>query len=490
MLKVSFLMLLAMALAATGVHARLDLFAIGQLLTPNTQPDQNVGCQKIPFLLCDRVCDACVCDRSAPEISQCTCAQWKTFGEHPRSDGAQVQVIEKEKSQITVESASGTIPYTECIKTCDECFCTMMWPPESNVCICNNHKKSKKPAAVAKEVIDGAQVQVIEKEKSQITVESASGTIPYTECIKTCDECFCTMMWPPESNVCICNNHKKSKKPAAVAKEVIDGAQVQMIEKEKSQITVESASGTIPYTECIKTCDECFCTMMWPPESNVCFCNNHKKSKKPAAVAEEVIDGAQVQVIEKEKSQITVESASGTIPYTECIKTCDICFCTLKWPPESNVCICNNNRKSKKPAAVAEEVTAELHSELDLVSKPVAKSVGGWIPYPKCMKKCDECVICTKNYPIEAALCYCGKKTASNSKKPALEYAEKLLTKLDVVAIPVAKPVGGFIPYPECTEKCDECVICTLIYPIEKALCYCGMKTKAEGRALPISLSE
>ncbi|XP_050382501.1 uncharacterized protein LOC126799349 isoform X8 [Argentina anserina] len=422
MLKVSFLMLLAMALAATGVHARLDLFAIGQLLTPNTQPDQNVGCQKIPFLLCDRVCDACVCDRSAPEISQCTCAQWKTFGEHPRSDGAQVQVIEKEKSQITVESASGTIPYTECIKTCDECFCTMMWPPESNVCICNNHKKSKKPAAVAKEVIDGAQVQ--------------------------------------------------------------------MIEKEKSQITVESASGTIPYTECIKTCDECFCTMMWPPESNVCFCNNHKKSKKPAAVAEEVIDGAQVQVIEKEKSQITVESASGTIPYTECIKTCDICFCTLKWPPESNVCICNNNRKSKKPAAVAEEVTAELHSELDLVSKPVAKSVGGWIPYPKCMKKCDECVICTKNYPIEAALCYCGKKTASNSKKPALEYAEKLLTKLDVVAIPVAKPVGGFIPYPECTEKCDECVICTLIYPIEKALCYCGMKTKAEGRALPISLSE
>ncbi|XP_050382502.1 uncharacterized protein LOC126799349 isoform X9 [Argentina anserina] len=422
MMKVSFFMLLAMALAATAVHARLDLFAIGQLLTPNTQPGQNVGCQKIPFLLCDRVCDGCICDRRVSEVAECTCAQWKPFGEHPRSDGAQVQVIEKEKSQITVESASGTIPYTECIKTCDECFCTMMWPPESNVCICNNHKKSKKPAAVAKEVIDGAQVQVIEKEKSQITVESASGTIPYTECIKTCDECFCTMMWPPESNVCICNNHKKSKKPAAVAKEVIDGAQV--------------------------------------------------------------------QVIEKEKSQITVESASGTIPYTECIKTCDICFCTLKWPPESNVCICNNNRKSKKPAAVAEEVTAELHSELDLVSKPVAKSVGGWIPYPKCMKKCDECVICTKNYPIEAALCYCGKKTASNSKKPALEYAEKLLTKLDVVAIPVAKPVGGFIPYPECTEKCDECVICTLIYPIEKALCYCGMKTKAEGRALPISLSE
>ncbi|XP_050382497.1 uncharacterized protein LOC126799349 isoform X5 [Argentina anserina] len=422
MMKVSFFMLLAMALAATAVHARLDLFAIGQLLTPNTQPGQNVGCQKIPFLLCDRVCDGCICDRRVSEVAECTCAQWKPFGEHPRSDGAQVQVIEKEKSQITVESASGTIPYTECIKTCDECFCTMMWPPESNVCICNNHKKSKKPAAVAKEVIDGAQVQVIEKEKSQITVESASGTIPYTECIKTCDECFCTMMWPPESNVCICNNHKKSKKPAAVAKEVIDGAQVQMIEKEKSQITVESASGTIPYTECIKTCDECFCTMMWPPESNVCFCNNHKKSKKPAAVAEEVI--------------------------------------------------------------------AELHSELDLVSKPVAKSVGGWIPYPKCMKKCDECVICTKNYPIEAALCYCGKKTASNSKKPALEYAEKLLTKLDVVAIPVAKPVGGFIPYPECTEKCDECVICTFIYPIEKALCYCGMKTKAEGRALPISLAE
>ncbi|XP_050382506.1 uncharacterized protein LOC126799351 isoform X2 [Argentina anserina] len=285
MMRVSFLMLLAMALAATAVHARLDLFAIGQLLTPNTQPGQNVGCQKIPFLLCDRVCDRCICDRRVPEHAECTCAQWKPFGEHPRSDGAQVHVIEKEKSQIAVESASGTIPYTECIKTCDECFCTQKWPPESNVCICINHSKSK------------------------------------------------------------------------------------------------------------------------------------------------------------------------------------------------------------KPAVVVEEVT-ELNRELALVSKPLAKSVGGFIPYPECIEKCDECVICTKIYPIEAALCYCGKKTASNSKKPALEYAEKLLTKLDVVAIPVAKSVGGFIPYPECIEKCDECVICTLPYPIEKALCYCGMNTKAEGRALPISLAD
>ncbi|XP_004302319.1 PREDICTED: uncharacterized protein LOC101312647 isoform 1 [Fragaria vesca subsp. vesca] len=39
MLKVSFLMLLAMSLAATSVHARLDLF--GQLLTSKNQPHPN-----------------------------------------------------------------------------------------------------------------------------------------------------------------------------------------------------------------------------------------------------------------------------------------------------------------------------------------------------------------------------------------------------------------------------------------------------------------
>ncbi|KAM5551457.1 hypothetical protein ABKV19_026342 [Rosa sericea] len=44
MLKVSFLMLLAMALVATSVHARLDLF--GQLLTSKNQPEPNSDAAK------------------------------------------------------------------------------------------------------------------------------------------------------------------------------------------------------------------------------------------------------------------------------------------------------------------------------------------------------------------------------------------------------------------------------------------------------------
>ncbi|XP_062005318.1 uncharacterized protein LOC133722440 [Rosa rugosa] len=321
MLKVSFLMLLAMTLAATSAHARLDLF--GQL------PDPNSECQKIPYLLCGRICDACVCDRRVAQAAECVCGKWKPFAELQKYDGAQVQVIEKEKSNIAVES-SGTIPYTECIKTCDKCFCTQKWPPESNVCICGDNK-SKKPV-------------VLVQEEKLISSKVKSETMPYSECQKTCTH---------------------------------------------------------------------------------------------------------------------------------------VCACTAIWPPELAICVCGDPIKS-----VTTKAAEELHKELDLVSKPVAKSVGGFIPYPECIEKCDECVICTLPYPIELALCYCGKKTDSDSKKPAIEYAEELLTELDV-AKPVAKPVGGFIPYPECIEKCDECTICTRIYPIEKALCYCGKKTESEGRALP-----
>lgn len=70
--------------------------------------------------------------------------------------------------------------------------------------------------------------------------------------------------------------------------------------------------------------------------------------------------------------------------------------------------------------ADADEVE-ELHKELDLLSKPLEKSGGGFMPYPECMKKCDECVTCTKIYPIEKAWCYCDKNTTSNSNKPAIQ---------------------------------------------------------------------
>ncbi|XP_004302320.1 PREDICTED: uncharacterized protein LOC101312647 isoform X2 [Fragaria vesca subsp. vesca] len=86
MLKVSFLMLLAMSLAATSVHARLDLF--GQLLTSKNQPHPNSEeCQKIPYLLCGRICDVCLCDRRLPEFSECTCGQWKPVDEELQQSG-------------------------------------------------------------------------------------------------------------------------------------------------------------------------------------------------------------------------------------------------------------------------------------------------------------------------------------------------------------------------------------------------------------------
>ncbi|XP_040372262.1 uncharacterized protein LOC121048806 isoform X4 [Rosa chinensis] len=394
MLKVSFLMLLAMTLAATSAHARLDLF--GQLLTSKNQPDPNYECQKIPFLLCGRICDSCTCDRRAPELAECTCSQWKPFAALQKSDEAHVQVIEKEKSAIQVQS-SGTIPYAECIKTCDKCFCTLRWPPESNVCFCGDNKKSKKPVALVQEA-----------KMSSSNVKSE--IMPYSECQKNCKHvCACTLIWPPELSTCICGDYIKSSANEAAEE----------LHKELDLVSkpvAKSVGGFIPYPECIEKCDECvICTKPYPIELALCYCGKKTDSD------------------------------------------------------------------SKKPAI---EYAEKVLTELD-IAKPVAKSVGGFIPYPECIEKCDECVICTFIYPIEAALCYCGKKTASNSKKPAIEYAEKLLTEL-AVAKPVAKSVGGFIPYPECIEKCDECTICTLIYPIEKALCYCGKKTEAEGRALPI----
>ncbi|KAL6146419.1 hypothetical protein ACLB2K_057098 [Fragaria x ananassa] len=102
MSRVSFLVLLAMALAATSVHARLDLFA--QLLTSNNQLDteqtyiiaviyvivQLPECQKIPYQLCDGVCNSCVCDRRVPQYAECICTKWKPVDEElQKSDVAE-----------------------------------------------------------------------------------------------------------------------------------------------------------------------------------------------------------------------------------------------------------------------------------------------------------------------------------------------------------------------------------------------------------------
>ncbi|KAK9920108.1 hypothetical protein M0R45_028669 [Rubus argutus] len=248
---------------------------------------------------------------------------------------------------------------------------------------------------------------------------------------------------------------------------------LQLLVKGKGKSNVDVESGAIPYTECIKTCDTCFCTQMWPPEINMCICGDNSKSKKPAAA---------VQQVESSGSKVKSE----TIPYSECIANCTgICACTLIYPPELSTCICPDLLESTTAKAAE-----KLHKKLDLVSKPAAISEEGWLPYPECIEKCDECVVCTRIYPIELAYCYCGKNTTSNSKKPTIQNLEKLHKKLDLVSKPVAILKEGWLPYPECIEKCDECVVCTRIYPIELAYCYCGKNTTSNIKKLAIQNSE
>ncbi|XP_050382507.1 uncharacterized protein LOC126799352 [Argentina anserina] len=241
MLKVSVLMLLAMALAATTAHARLYLF--GQLLTSSNQP-------------------------------------------HHNQDGSQLQV-EQQKATTKVQPL-GAIPYPECIKTCDTCFCTLIYPPELSMCICGDSVKSSSPKVTGqnsnKVNAKRAHVRVVQ-EKSITEVESLDA-IPYPECMKTCDTCLCTLIYPPELSMCICGDSVKSSSPKVTGQNSnqVDAQRpkVQVIEEEKAITKVQSL-GAIPYPECIKICGTCFCTPIYPPEQSMCICGDSVKSSTTKA---------------------------------------------------------------------------------------------------------------------------------------------------------------------------------------------------------------
>ncbi|KAK9920106.1 hypothetical protein M0R45_028667 [Rubus argutus] len=323
MLKVSLLMLLAMALAATTVHARLDLF--GQLHTSKNQPKPN---------------------------------------------SEEVQVLVK---------GSGAIPYTECINTCDICFCTLKWPPESNMCICGDNSKSKKPTSAVQEVESSSS-----KVKSKI--------MPYSECTEKCKYvCACTPIWPPELSTCICSD------------------EVEELHKELDLLPKpleKSGGGFMPYPECIKKCDECTtCTKIYPIEKAWCYCgkNTISNSNKPAIQNSEGV----LQMLAKGKGKSNVDNEpSGAIPYTECMNTCDLCFCTRKWPPESNMCICGDNSKSKKLTAAVQK----LESSSSIVKSEV-------LPYTECIKSCKHVCACTLIYPPELSTCVCSDLIESTAPK-------------------------------------------------------------------------
>ena len=116
-----------------------------------------------------------------------------------------LQLLVKGKGKSNVDNEpSGAIPYTECMNTCDLCFCTRKWPPESNMCICGDNKKSKKLTAA---------VQKLESSSSIVKSE----VLPYTECIKNCKHlCACTLIYPPELSTCICSDLIESTAPKAV----------------------------------------------------------------------------------------------------------------------------------------------------------------------------------------------------------------------------------------------------------------------------------
>ncbi|KAK9933055.1 hypothetical protein M0R45_020268 [Rubus argutus] len=181
MLKVSLLMLLAMALAATSAHARLDLF--GQVLTSMNQPNPNS----------ERV----------------------------------LQVLVKGKGKSNVDDEPlGAIPYTECINTCENCWCTLKWPPESNICICGDKIKPKNLAAAVQEVESSSSkvksdcgkntasnskkpaIQNLGDDKKVVLwTKAKSDQIPYYECIETCEICICDRR-VPELAMCTCGDPK------------------------------------------------------------------------------------------------------------------------------------------------------------------------------------------------------------------------------------------------------------------------------------------
>ncbi|XP_004304324.1 PREDICTED: uncharacterized protein LOC101300651 [Fragaria vesca subsp. vesca] len=145
MQKVSFLMLLAMALAATSSHARLDQFS--QLLASENQPaDPNYRGGKIPYTVCRRMCDNCVCDRRAPEYAMCVCMDRKPAAPlHESEEVVQVELNGKSDA----EESRMRMPYLECMSKCDDCVaCTRMYPRERNTCICVTNSRSEKPAAM------------------------------------------------------------------------------------------------------------------------------------------------------------------------------------------------------------------------------------------------------------------------------------------------------------------------------------------------------
>ncbi|XP_062021774.1 uncharacterized protein LOC133738272 isoform X3 [Rosa rugosa] len=182
------------------------------------------------------------------------------------------------------------------------------------------------------------------------------------------------------------------------AEKLMNAAAVVQEEKPSSS---KVKADTIPYSECQETCNyTCVCTLIWPPELSQCICAGSSKLSTTKA-AENLLKPAAVVQEEKPSSS---KVKADTIPYLECQENCNYtCVCTLIWPPELSQCICAGSNKLSTT-----KEAEKLQKELDLVSKPVAKLEGSFLPYPECIEKCDECVICTRVYPIEAAYCYCG----------------------------------------------------------------------------------
>ncbi|CAL9018566.1 unnamed protein product [Prunus brigantina] len=157
---------------------------------------------------------------------------------------ARLDIFKRQYMLITNSKEKlASIPYKDCIQSCETCACTLIYPPELATCIC----------LLSTTVADKPAIQKYEQAAEKQVA------IPYKRCIESCGTCACTLDFPIELSDCIC-----LQKPT-----VQDSGSAEMSDKKYLRL--------IPYSECIQSCKNCACTMIWPPELSKCVCLGNKR---------------------------------------------------------------------------------------------------------------------------------------------------------------------------------------------------------------------
>ncbi|KAL6284487.1 hypothetical protein ACE6H2_015416 [Prunus campanulata] len=162
---------------------------------------------------------------------------------------------------------------------------------------------------VAAAALTDARLDIFKRQYMLITnSKEKPASIPYKECIQSCENCACTLIYPPELATCICLRSTTAADKPAIQK--------------YEQATEKPVA--IPYKECIESCGTCACTLDFPIELSDCIC----------------------QILQNLSNSSSAEmSHKKYIPYSECIQSCKNCACTMIWPPQLSQCVCLGNNK-------------------------------------------------------------------------------------------------------------------------------------------------